>query len=116
MSALQLLRPGCLLFVRRLVLPKEHKISFLELGADETAAVWELMKAGENILKKLGYKTFSVLVREGASESKSVEHLHYHIIPNERIGDLDHDGNAREVMTEKEAESVAGEIKKQLTS
>src|SRR3989344_5580270 len=76
-----------------LVIPKKHKLSFLDLDAEETMAVWELMKEGENILKKLGYGTFSVLVREGTSTDKSVEHLHYHIIPNERIGDLDHDGN-----------------------
>jgi diadenosine tetraphosphate (Ap4A) HIT family hydrolase len=39
-----------------------------------------------------------------------VEHLHYHVIPVQQIGDLDADINIREIMTVEEEKEVIEEI------
>ena len=93
-----------------LVVPKEHKKSFLELDKNESDAIWSLIRQGAAILLELGYESYTVIVREGKNGAKSVEHLHYHLIPENHIGDLDHDGNTREIMTDTEAEKISDEI------
>ena len=42
--------------------------------------------------------------------AKSMEHLHCHIIPNNRIGDLDYERKERRVMTQEEIMSTTREI------
>lgn len=93
-----------------LVVPKEHKKSFLELAKEESDAIWSLIRQGAAILLELGYESYTVIVREGKNGAKSVEHLHYHIIPENHIGDLDHDGNTRDIMTDAESEKISDEI------
>lgn len=95
-----------------LVIPKDHKRSFMELTAGETDQIWNLINKGSAILLGLGYRTFTVIVREGKNAAKSMEHLHYHIIPENRIGDLDHEGKERAVMTEEEIKDVSRDIEK----
>ena len=94
-----------------LVIPKEHKISFLEFGREELDEIWDLIRKGAALLLVLGYENYTVMVREGKNTSKSIAHLHYHIIPDSRIGDLDHEGKARRVMTQEEIHSVSQEIR-----
>lgn len=99
-----------------LVVPKEHKQSFLELTGNETDSIWSLIRQGAAVLLELGYESYTVIVREGKNGAKSVEHLHYHLIPENHIGDLDHDGNTRDIMTAEEEKEVIEEIDKAITS
>lgn len=85
-----------------LVIPKRHVTSFFELNEAERIAINELIRIGSEVLKKLEYTNFSILVREGDAINKSVPHLHYHLIPNDRIGDLDHNGEPRQVLSPEE--------------
>lgn len=85
-----------------LVIPKRHVVSFLDITHEEKNDIDKLIKTGTKILKKLGYDNFSILVREGNSINKSVPHLHYHLIPNDRIGDLDHNGEQRQILSSEE--------------
>ncbi len=93
-----------------LVVPREHKKSFLELTKEASDAIWALIRQGSAVLLELGYESYTVIVREGKNGAKSIEHLHYHIIPENHIGDLDHDGNTRDIMTESESEKISDEI------
>jgi diadenosine tetraphosphate (Ap4A) HIT family hydrolase len=74
-------------------------VSLFNLTTEEDADIAELIELGSDILSKLGYTNFSILVREGDNINKSIPHLHYHLIPNDRIGDLDHNGEPRQVMS-----------------
>jgi diadenosine tetraphosphate (Ap4A) HIT family hydrolase len=93
-----------------LVIPKRHIVSFLEINEEERLDIDELIKVGCDILKKLKYTNFSVLVREGDAINKSVPHLHYHLIPNDRIGDLDHNGELRQILSPEEIATLSKKI------
>ena len=98
-----------------LVLPKRHILRMAQLRKSENADIDKLLQRGAGALRKLGNKSVSILVRDGDhNPQKSVAHLHYHIIPSHRIGDLDILGKKRKLMTGKEIERTIEEIKKAL--
>ncbi len=82
-----------------LVIPKRHVLRILELTHEERDDVDNLLNEGWHLLQRLGHRSVSYLVREGTESGRSVDHIHYHAIPDIRIGDLDHDGNAREILS-----------------
>ncbi|MEI7689157.1 MAG: HIT domain-containing protein [Candidatus Nomurabacteria bacterium] len=94
-----------------LVVSKRHIENFEELEPEEIDSVNRLLHAGVKIIKSLGYKNYTILLRNGDDHSKSIRHLHYHIIPVSMIGDLNHEGGERLVMTEEEIEQLLDEIK-----
>lgn len=65
-----------------LIVPKRHVESFLKLDAEEYGEISALCRLGVKMLKKLGHKDVSVLVREGKTSGKSIPHLHYHVVPD----------------------------------
>ncbi len=95
-----------------LVIPTRHVVSFLKLTKSEEKDIGELLKLGASLLTKLNVKDFSVLVRDGGNRAKSVPHLHYHIIPKHRIGDLDKDGRDRSVLTKRQIDNLMRRLKK----
>lgn len=94
-----------------LVIPKRHMERLLEISDQEMRDIDPLQKQALLILKKFGYENISLLVREGDKSAKSVPHLHYHVIPNIRLGDTDHVGLDRMVMTEEEINALLSKIK-----
>ncbi|GEM_PF-452904 len=95
-----------------LVVPTRHVLSMLEMNISEVDALWQLIRDGMKVLRSLGYEDYTVLVREGkVGEVKSVAHLHYHIVPNTHIGDLDHKGEERRIMTDEETKALTMEIR-----
>lgn len=76
-------------------------VSFSDLKPTEERDIAELAKRGIKVLKRLKIKSTTVLARDG-STNKSIAHLHYHLIPNHRIGDLDSRKKPRRVLIEKE--------------
>ena len=97
-----------------LVIPKRHIDSFLELTKSEDAHIIMLLRKGVKLLHTLGYKNCSILVRDGKDSGKSIKHLHYHIIPNHRIGDLDIHGEKRKVLTPQETNRLGERLKKKI--
>ncbi|MBI3633701.1 MAG: HIT domain-containing protein [Candidatus Vogelbacteria bacterium] len=93
-----------------LVIPHKHVVSFLDLSDTEQGDISKLLKIGMEMMGELGYTSSSILVRDGDISNKSIAHLHYHIIPNIRIGDLDHYGESRRIMTEAEIGDTLAEI------
>lgn len=94
-----------------LVIPKRHVRSFMELAKEETQQIWDIIRKASAILLELGYESYTVIVREGKNVAKSMEHLHYHVIPENHIGNLDHAGKERRVMTAEEIQTVSQDIK-----
>lgn len=72
-----------------------------------------LIRYGLTLLHKLGYRNCSVLVREGDTGGiKSIEHMHYHVVPAVALGDLDHYGKQRKIMTREEIKRVMSDFRK----
>lgn len=99
-----------------LIIPNRHIESVLELSRSEKEDIELLQTKALEILKKLGYENISLLVREGRvdMDNKSVAHIHFHVIPNNRIGDLDHYGQERRIMTDDEIRQTVEDITKVL--
>jgi diadenosine tetraphosphate (Ap4A) HIT family hydrolase len=92
-----------------LVSPKRHVESFLDLTEGEFRDIEELLRNGAKLLQLLGHTDYSILVRNGDDSGKSVRHLHYHIVPHVHIGDLDHNGEERRILTEREIDALMDE-------
>jgi ATP adenylyltransferase len=82
-----------------LVVPKRHVEKILDVTEKEEDAIYALVRKATKMLHKLGYTDISVLVRDGDDSMKTVNHLHYNIIPDTRLGDIDHQGKKRTVMS-----------------
>ena len=67
-----------------LVVPKVHSTSALRVGL----GIDSVIRVGIRLLEKRGHKGVSVLMRNGMSTGKSINHLHYHLIPDIPIGPL----------------------------
>lgn len=88
-----------------LVIPKRHVIKLAELLQTERDDIEALIAKAVAALERLHMKNISVLVRDGAVGSganKSIDHLHYHVVPEVRIGTIDSKGEERQVMTDEE--------------
>ena len=93
-----------------LVIPKRHVLDFNDLKSEEMSDIIALQKTAQELLNKLGYKDYSILVRFGDNSGKSVEHTHFHVVPDIRMGDVDHTGQDREVLSEEEIAVLMSEF------
>jgi diadenosine tetraphosphate (Ap4A) HIT family hydrolase len=82
-----------------LIIPKRHVAHIFDVTHEEHAAIRMLERAGWDILKHLGHNGVSIIVREGKTSGGTVEHLHYHLIPDTRLGDMDHNGDERLILS-----------------
>lgn len=94
-----------------LVLTKRHITVFDELNEEETRDIDKLLKFGVKMLRALGYTDYSILLRNGGRTSKTVDHLHYHIVPNVKIGDLEHDNSNRCILSQEEIKQTLLDFK-----
>ena len=96
-----------------LVIPKKHDHAILDIRKNEMADITALIRYGLSLLHKLGYHNCSVLAREGKiGKIKSIEHMHYHVVPAVALGDLDHYGKQRKVITRREINKILSDFKK----
>jgi diadenosine tetraphosphate (Ap4A) HIT family hydrolase len=79
---------------------RKHHLRLNLMSAVEKKCVDELIYYGMKKLHKK-YKNVTVLYREGNLDEvgKSVEHLHYHLIPEMKIGALGFDGAGRDMIS-----------------
>jgi len=89
-----------------LVIPRRHTELYLDITDTELDAIQELLHHGMKLLKAIGYKNISMLVRDGDNTGKSIQHMHFHIVPNVLIGDLDHYGNPRMILSPEEIDTT----------
>lgn len=97
-----------------LVIPKRHVLSFLNLNNKEQKDIDKLIRQGINRLHQIKIKNITVLVRDGSltGTGKSIKHLHYHLIPNTHIGNLNHRGKPRHILTDKQIKNTVNKLKK----
>jgi diadenosine tetraphosphate (Ap4A) HIT family hydrolase len=98
-----------------LVVSKKHVVKFNSLTQKQKDEFEKLICYG---LKKLHkkYKNVSVLYREGNLKEvgKSINHIHYHIIPNLQIGTNDINWKKRKIYSEEEYVKKIKKIKRNL--
>jgi len=70
-----------------MIIPREHVLSITDLNDVERQTVWNLSILAGELLEKEGIPGYKFLVREGDQKGKTVEHLHFHIIPG--VADLE---------------------------
>lgn len=85
-----------------LVIPDRHIETFEDLNEQEVVAIDKLLRIGVKMIKSLGYENYTILVRNGNENNKSIEHLHYHIVPNVPMISPDYDSSIRKIMSEEE--------------
>ena len=86
-----------------LVIPKRHVKKLNKMTANEKDAVEKLVYYGMKKLHKK-HKNVTVLYKEGNKKEvgKSIEHLHYHLIPDMQIGGHDINWKTRKMMSDKD--------------
>ncbi len=96
-----------------LVVSKKHVVKFNSLTQEQKDAFEKLICYG---LKKLHkkYANVSVLYREGNKKEvgKSIDHIHYHLIPDMQIGSRDINWKKRKIYSDKEYVQRVRELKK----
>lgn len=95
-----------------LVVPKRHIEHILDITGEEMAGVDSLQKKGWALLRKLGYGSVSFIVREGDQSGRSVTHTHFHVIPEVRLGDIDHNGAERRILEPAEISQLISRLQK----
>jgi len=96
-----------------LVIPKKHVLKINKLSKKQKDAVEKLIYYG---MKKLHrkYKNVTVLYREGNKKQvgKSINHVHYHLIPELQIGAQEKIWKNRKILDEKDYIKKIAELKK----
>jgi ATP adenylyltransferase len=89
-----------------LVIPKRHITNILDVTTAEENDIYALIQKALTALNRENYKDISVLVRDGDNTMKTVSHLHYNIIPDTRLGDIDHEDTKRIILSDAEVMDV----------
>jgi diadenosine tetraphosphate (Ap4A) HIT family hydrolase len=99
-----------------LVIPKKHVLKLDKLSKKQKDAIESLIYYGMKIRHKK-YRNVTILYREGNKKEvgKSVNHIHYHLIPNLKIGTIDQSKiNKRRFFSEEKYHKKISEFKKRL--
>lgn len=76
-----------------LIITKKHHIKASGVSAKERDAVHKLVTKITRLLHQKGHHNVALLLRDGlvqwGNANKSVDHFHYHIIPDRCIGDME---------------------------
>ena len=75
----------------------------------------DLIVLGIKSLNQIGVDDCTIIARDGKALSKSINHLHYHIIPSADMEDVSLKLNERKILNEKEEKSLMKELKKIIT-
>ena len=98
-----------------LVVPKKHVLKINKLSKKQKDAVEKLIYYGMKKLHKK-YKNVTVLYREGNKKEvgKSINHVHYHLIPELQIGAQEKFWKNRKILDEENYIKRIKELKKSL--
>jgi diadenosine tetraphosphate (Ap4A) HIT family hydrolase len=101
-----------------LVVPRRHITDLTKLHALEEIEIQNLIKTGISILNHLGYRDYSILVRNGKNIGKTVSHVHYHLVPKAELIALKKNAPkelqdfVREILTPAQIKKTVGDLKK----
>ena len=96
-----------------LIIPKKHVLKLKSLSQKQKDAMESLIYYGMKKLHKK-YKNVTLLYREGNKKEvgKSINHMHYHLIPNLQIGAVHKNINKRDFYSEDKYLKKVKEFKK----
>ena len=97
-----------------MVVPHRHVESLTDITLEEMAHVNMLEIKALKTLLKLGHGNIVLLVREAKHKDKSIDHLHFHLMPEFSLVDRDIDPKEKKILTESEIKETIEEIKKVL--
>jgi diadenosine tetraphosphate (Ap4A) HIT family hydrolase len=97
-----------------IVVPKRHVDHIKDLSWDENICIMALLVTAIKVLDKIGHDDCSIVARDGRAPGKSVEHLHYHIIPGGVIEDISVGLEVRKLLSVDEEEALKNELRKSL--
>lgn len=92
-----------------LVTPKRHVKHVSQLTQKELRSIFVLISEGIQILHAKKIHDYTILVRNG-HVGNTVEHVHFHLIPQHQIGDLEIHAEKREILTKKQVQSLTKEL------
>lgn len=92
-----------------LVTPKRHVKHVSKLTQKELRSIFALLSEGIQILHAKKIHDYTILVRNG-HVGNTVEHVHFHLIPKHRIGDLEIYAEEREILTKRQIASLTKEL------
>lgn len=95
-----------------LLIPKRHVESIKNLTQDENVCAMSLLSKGLKVLDKIDHNDCTILVRDGKALAKSINHLHFNIIPGGIIKDISLNADIRKLLSHKEEKSLMKELKK----
>lgn len=97
-----------------LIVSKRHIERINDIKEEEFLDYWEMQKVGISLMNSLGYDNISIFIKEGKiNPSKSVNHLHFHIVPDIHLSNLEHTMTAeRDILTPDEIKESILEFNK----
>jgi diadenosine tetraphosphate (Ap4A) HIT family hydrolase len=95
-----------------LVIPKKHVESIKELTVKENTDTMKLITSGIRSLSKIGHNDCTIVMRDGQSLGKSVQHVHYNIIPGGQIEDISINSEVRKLLNKEEETSLIKDLQK----
>ena len=98
-----------------LIIPKRHLTDFDLLTKDEIIDIVELQHKAIFLLEQLGHHDYSLLVRTGDSTGKTIDHTHFHLIPDITLGNIADHSKDRIILEAKETVDLYKEYKKILS-
>ncbi len=98
-----------------LIVPKRHVMKLNKMTPAEKDAVEKLVYYGMKKLHKR-YKNVSVLYKEGNKKEvgKSIDHLHYHLIPELQIGSSKVNWKTRKLRSDEDYKKLVKKLKSRL--
>ena len=95
-----------------LVIPKRHTESIKDLTWNENVCITTLITTAVKALDKIGHNDCTIVMRDGHALAKSINHIHYNIIPGGEIKDISINSEVREMLDKNEENSLVEELKK----
>ncbi|MFA6095767.1 MAG: HIT family protein [Candidatus Paceibacterota bacterium] len=99
-----------------LAIPKRHLEDFLDLTRDERAAIDDLIADAARMFESMGLADYSVMVRNGDKKKvgKSIDHVHFHVVPEARLGTIDANGDDRAILSPEDMSRITDMIRKKI--
>ncbi|MBO8161490.1 MAG: HIT domain-containing protein [Thermosipho sp. (in: Bacteria)] len=71
-----------------LLIYKKHVPTISDLCEDDQRRFWKVFEIIKNLSKKLGLKSYRIVVNNGEESGQEISHIHFHIISGRKLGKI----------------------------